>query len=120
MFAAYLLAYGISEVTDMHGRNPLAGLETTPQYRHVRLSLVRRFIGRKPTTREAFALDTATRSLVRAHLASADYAVSPDMLCKLNAAARHALDALKLVCAERPRPRRFDADAKLPTFEAHA
>jgi hypothetical protein len=101
----------------MPAANPLAGLEQTPQYRHVRLSLVRRFIGRKPTTREAFALDTCTRLLVRAHLASADPAVSPDMLSKLNAAARNALEALKLVAAERPR-QSLRLDAVLPTFEA--
>jgi hypothetical protein len=88
------------------GINPLAGLETTQEYQHTRRSLVHKFVGKKPTVRERVALDTCARLLTRCHFASGDPACSPDMLSKLNASARHALEALKLVAAERVRPRR--------------
>jgi hypothetical protein len=91
--------------------NPFAGIETTREYQHFRRSLVHRFVGKKPTVRERVALDNVARLMTRAHFASADPASSPDMLCKLAAAAEHALQALKHVCAERPRPRRNPTDA---------
>src|SRR6516165_7416549 len=94
----------------MHGVNPLAALEDTQIDRMTRLSLVRALIGRKPRVREAQALDTTARLLVRCHLAAADPFVTPDMLCKLNAAAKHALQTLKLTVAEHPRRLRPNPD----------
>jgi hypothetical protein len=90
--------------------NPLAALEDTPAYRMTRLSLVRAYIGRKPRVREAQALDTTARLMVRCHLAAADPSVTPDALCKMNAASKHALELLKLTVAEHPRRLRPNPD----------
>jgi hypothetical protein len=92
----------------MPAANHSAAFEAMPEYRRERRSLVRKFVGRKPTTRERDALDHAARCAVKAHRGSADFATTPDMQNKLNAAHRDALLALKLVCAERPRPRRVN------------
>jgi hypothetical protein len=86
--------------------NYLAALEASVEYKHVRRSLVHRYVAKKPTVRERVALDNCARLLTRCHFASGDPSVSPDMLSKLNSSARHALEALKLVAAERVRPRR--------------
>jgi hypothetical protein len=101
----------------MHGVNPLAALEATQEYQHTRRSLVRKFVQRKPTVRERVALDVCARLLTRCHFASGDPSVSPDMLAKLNSAARNALETLKLVAAERPRPRRNPNGVRLLTVE---
>jgi hypothetical protein len=90
----------------MHGAYPTAASE----YEHLRRSLVRKYVGRKPTVRERAALDHAARCMVRAYHASADFSTTPDMLAKLNAAARHALEHLKQIAAERPRPSRNGDD----------
>jgi hypothetical protein len=90
----------------MLGANHLA----TSEYLHLRRSLVRRFVGRKPTVRERAALDHAARCMIRAYHASADFSSTPDMLAKLNSAARNALEQLKQIAAERPRTLRKPAD----------
>jgi hypothetical protein len=87
----------------MPAANPLAGLEATREYQHTRRSLVRKFVGRKPTVRERMALDNAARCMVIADLASRDFSTTADMQAKRNSAARNALEALKLVASERPR-----------------
>jgi hypothetical protein len=92
----------------MPAANHLAALQAMPEYQHLRRSLVRRFIAKKPTVRERVALDHAARCMVRAHIASADFSTTADMQAKLDSAARNALEQLKLVCAERPRPRRVN------------
>jgi hypothetical protein len=81
---------------------------------------VHRFIAKKPTVRERVALDHATRCLVRAHRASADFSTTADMQAKFDSAARNALEQLKLVCAERPHPQRKYDVRMLSADEAHA
>jgi hypothetical protein len=83
---------------------PSARPAAATEYEHLRRSLVRRYIARKPTVREKAAVEHTARCMVRAYHASVDHSVTPDMLCKLNAAARHALESLKQIAAERPRP----------------
>ena len=84
---------------------------------------MREFVHRKPTIRESHALDCAALYAERARLAATDPSMTPDMLCKLAAAARYARDLLAAVAAERA-PRRAPADTPaLPSFgemAAHA
>jgi hypothetical protein len=118
-FSAYTSAHDNTKVTDMPARTLIVDIDQTTEYRLTRLYLVRRYIGRKPLTREAQALDTAARLLVRCHLSAADPSVTPDMLCKLNAASKHAMDVLRLTAAERPRRRpRHDESLMLSVGEA--
>jgi hypothetical protein len=97
--------------------SPLAAIETTREFKHTRRSLVRKFVGKKPTVREAILLTHAARCMTKAYFASADPSTSPDMQSKLNSSVRDALEALKLVAAERPRPRRNPNGVRLLTAE---
>jgi hypothetical protein len=99
--------------------NPLAGIGLMPEYQHVRRALVHRYIGRKPTVREAFALDNAARLIVRSHLASIDASVTADELSKLQCAARRAHEFLAQLSRERPnRLRSTNGTQLLTAFEA--
>jgi hypothetical protein len=89
---------------------PAASHSAATDYVHLRRSLVRKYVAKKPTVRERAALDHAARCMIRAYHASADFSTTPDMLAKLNAAARHALEHLKQIAAERPRPSRNGDD----------
>jgi len=80
--------------------SPAAAI-TTREYRLTRRALVRRFVGRKPTLREARALDQCALLLTRAAFAAVDPEASPDMLVKLYAAARHAHALLVEIASER-------------------
>lgn len=81
-----------------------AELLQSKEYRLTRRDLVRKYIGQKPTVREAVALRNAALYVVRAERAVLDPDVTPDMLCKLNAATRHAHAFLVTVAAERRKP----------------
>jgi hypothetical protein len=81
-------------------KSPAAAVRTR-EYRLTRRALVRKFIGQKPTLREARALDQCALLLTRAAFGAVDPECSADMLVKLNAAARHAHRLLKEIAAER-------------------
>ena len=86
----------------------------TREYRHTRQALVHKYIRRKPTVREARALNTAALLVVRAEFAATDPSVTPDMLTKLVAAARRAHAFLAEVAAER---RAAGAPSSIPLAE---
>jgi hypothetical protein len=71
------------------------GIINSVEYRVTRRALQRRFVRKKPNMRERLALDNAARTWVRAQWASTDSSISPDELCKVNAAARRAHDLLR-------------------------
>jgi hypothetical protein len=99
--------------------NPIAHLASTVEYRMCRAALVRELIRAKPTVRERGALDTAALLLTRAQFAATDPSVSPDMLCKIAAAARRAQELLEAIAEER-HSRRRSRGGKLPTaFEGY-
>jgi hypothetical protein len=97
----------------------IADIPDTPQYRMVRTALVRRYVRRKPTTREASALNTAALLLVKAEAATTDPGISADALVKYNAAARRAVAMLADIAMERTPPKPLSAfDVPMPG--AHA
>jgi hypothetical protein len=55
--------------------------------------------------------------MVRAHMTALDPGATPDEICKLNAAAKHALELLRQTAAERPRRRRNPDGGRLLTVE---
>jgi hypothetical protein len=76
------------------------------EYRVTRRALQRRFVRKKPNMRERLALDNAARTWVRAQWASTDSSISPDELCKVNAAAKRAHELLcDIVKSEKPNRR---------------
>jgi hypothetical protein len=74
---------------------------SSQSYRIVRRALVREYIGCKPTIRESHALDNTALALERARLAQRDPATTPDMQCKLAAAANHWREHLAALANER-------------------
>jgi hypothetical protein len=96
--------------------NPFEGIVNSVEYRVTRRALQRRFVPKKPNMRERLALDNAARTWVRAQWASTDSSLSPDELCKVNAAARRAHALLVDIASEgKQRPRPLDRNAPLPT-----
>jgi hypothetical protein len=87
----------------MHIDSSPAAVVESREYRRTRQALIHKFIARKPSTREARAVNTAALLVCRAEAAATDPNASPDMLAKLNAAARHAHRLLVEIAAERKR-----------------
>jgi hypothetical protein len=85
-------------------RKPPDTITNTVEYRMTRRALQKRFIRKKPCTREKMALENAARMIVRSQFAAVDPSITPDMLCKLSAAARHAHALLVEMTADRRKP----------------
>jgi hypothetical protein len=86
--------------------NLFEAIVNSVEYRVTRRALQRRFVRKKPNMRERLALDNAARTWVRAQWASTDSNISPDELCKVNAAARRAHELLcDIVKSEKPNRR---------------
>jgi hypothetical protein len=100
-----------------------AALLSSPEYRSIRATLLRKYIARKPCVAERAALDAAALLSLRAQLAAVDPDVSADALAKLTAASRGALAVLAEVTKGRRcvRVRSRNAAPKLlPSFEVQA
>ena len=104
-------------IPGMSAATSITAIAQTREYRLQRQALVRKFIGRKPTLRESYALNNVALLLVRSELGAIDPAITPDELCKLNAAARRALTLLQEIAGERRNRRRLNPDARMPSFE---
>jgi hypothetical protein len=72
-------------------------IASTPQYKAERRRLQRLYVRAKPTVLEATALDTCAALAARVELAANDPSTTPDAMCKVMAAQRHALALLQEV-----------------------
>src|SRR5262249_18553144 len=97
---------GDAVVTEHTPANPLSAIPRTTQYRLTRAALIRKYVGRRPTTRESIAADIAALLSCRAFFAATDPSVTPDQLVKVVAASKRAETHLRIVAAERPNRRR--------------